>query len=161
MPGRRDRAAVRRARAGARACCALALALGCKTASGGGGAQTGAPAAEAYDKASDFAGEWVGESNGVLGTLEIRALGPGRYYAKFTSDDNLTRFVANMQQALVTPRRGGDLLPGNLVQFTWQDGRGGQGSGWVLINPEDSALIGEIRAGGGGGPWNFVRVDEP
>jgi hypothetical protein len=117
------------------------------------------PVAEAYDHGSDFAGAWVGESNGVLGVLEVRALGPGRYYGKFTSDDKLTKFVVNMQQPLVAARSGDTTLPGNLVQFTWQDGRGGKGNGWVLINPGDSALNGEIRAGGEAGPWTFVRRD--
>jgi hypothetical protein len=115
------------------------------------------PDAEVYDHGSDFAGAWVGESNGILGTLEVRSLGPGRYYGKFTSDDRLTRFVVNMQQPLVPVRTGDLRLPGNLVQFTWQDGRGGKGKGWVLINPADSALAGEIHAGGESGPWTFVR----
>lgn len=118
------------------------------------------PDAEVYDRGSDFAGAWVGESNGVLGTLEVKSLGPGRYYGKFTSDDRLTRFVVNMQQPLVAARTG-DQLPGNLVKFTWQDGRGGKGQGWVLINPGDSALTGEIRAGGESGAWTFVRRETP
>ena len=110
-------------------------------------------------------GQWalrkmVGESNGVLGKLQVRPLGPGRYYGKFASEDGMTRFVLNMQQPLVAIGRGDELLPGNLVQFTWQDGRGGRGKGWALINPEDSALAGEIRLGGGAGPWNFVRAEE-
>lgn len=139
---------------------ALVLAA-CKTTSGEPTDPT-APVAEAYDHGSDFAGAWVGESNGVLGLLEVRSLGPGRYYGKFTSDDNLTRFVVNMRQPLVAVREGAAApLPGNLVQFTWQDGRGGKGQGWVLINPGDSALAGEIHAGGESGPWTFVRRDPP
>jgi hypothetical protein len=118
------------------------------------------PDAEVYDRGSDFAGAWVGKSNGILGTLEVKPLGPGRYYGKFTSDDRLTRFVVNMQQPLVAARTG-DQLPGNLVKFTWQDGRGGKGQGWVLINPGDSALTGEIRAGGEVGAWTFVRREAP
>lgn len=137
----------------------VALALvACKTPSGETTDPT-APVAEAYDRGSDFAGAWVGESNGVLGLLEVRSLGPGRYYGKFTSDDNLTRFVVNMRQPLVAVRDAAAPLPGNLVQFTWQDGRGGKGQGWVLINPGDSALAGEIHAGGESGPWTFVRRD--
>jgi len=138
---------------------ALAL-VACKTASGGT-VDPSHPVPEAYDRGSNFAGAWVGESNHVLGTLEVRSLGPGRYYGKFTSDDKLTKFVCNMKQPLVTLADNTSQLPGNLVEFTWQDGRGGQGAGWVLINPADSALAGEIQAGGESGPWTFVRRDSP
>jgi len=138
---------------------AAVVGLGaCKPVQAGGGAS--APMAEAYEKPSDFAGEWVGESNGVLGALKIKALGPGRYYGQFAGDDGQTRFVINMQQPLVSPTGGGDTMLGNLVRFTWQDGRGGRGDGWVLINPEDSALTGEIRTGNQGSAMDFVRVDE-
>jgi len=136
----------------------MAGVAACKPVQTGGG--TSAPMAESYDKPSDFAGEWVGESNGVLGALMIKSLGSGRYYGQFAGDDGQTRFVINMQQPLVTSVGGGDPLPGNLVRFTWQDGRGGRGDGWVLINPEDSALTGEIRVGSQGHAMDFVRVDE-
>ena len=135
-----------------------AVVAACKPVQTGGGSS--APMAEAYGEPSDFAGEWVGESNGVLGALKIKSLGPGRYYGQFAGDDGQTRFVINMQQPLVSPVGGGDLLLGNLVRFTWQDGRGGRGDGWVLINPEDSALTGEIRVGSQGHAMGFVRVDE-
>ena len=49
---------------------ALALAV-CKPVSGGTVDPT-LPVAEAYDHGSDFAGAWVGESNGILGLLEVR-----------------------------------------------------------------------------------------
>jgi hypothetical protein len=122
-----------------------------------------APVAEAYAKPSDFAGEWVGESNAVLGSLKVKALGgggdgPRRYYGQFAGDDGTTRFVLNFQQPLVTVGALG--IAGNLARFTWQDGRGGSGDGWVLINPEDSALTGEIRVGNSGQAMDFVRVDE-
>lgn len=122
-----------------------------------------APVAEAYAKPSDFAGEWVGESNAVLGSLKVKSLGggdtgPKRYYGQFTGDDGTTRFVINLQQPLVTVGIVG--IAGNLARFTWQDGRGGSGDGWVLINPEDSALTGEIRVGNSGRAMDFVRTDE-
>lgn len=121
------------------------------------------PVAEAYTKGSDFAGEWVGESNTVLGALKVKPLGggadgPRRYYGQFTGDDGTTRFVINLQQSMVTV--GAVAIAGNLARFTWQDGRGGVGEGWVLINPEDSALTGEIRVGNAGRAMDFVRVDE-
>jgi hypothetical protein len=125
-----------------------------------GAVDPSSPTAEAYDKPSDFAGEWVGESNAVLGGLKVKSLGVGRYYGQFVGDDGLTRFVINMQQPLVSALGGGEPLLGNLARFTWQDGRGGRGDGWVLINPEDSALTGEIRVGNTARAMDFVRVDE-
>src|SRR5690606_34916757 len=98
--------------------------------------------------ASDFTGAWVGESAGVMGALKVERLGPDRYYGTFTSHDGLIRFVCNMRQVRATPATGGEMAPANLVVFTWQDGRGGRGQGWVLINRENSALSGEIRHGG-------------
>jgi len=136
-------------------------AMACRVGASGG-ADPSLPVAEAYAKASDFAGVWVGESNGVLGALKVKSLGSGdsgtRYYGQFLGDDGVTRFVINMQQPLVTVGALG--VAGNLARFTWQDGRGGQGDGWVLINPEDSALTGEIRVGNGGRAMDFVRVDD-
>jgi len=118
------------------------------------------PAAEAYGRPSNFVGEWVGESNAALGALKVNDLGPGRYYGQFIGDDGTTRLVLNMQQAMVASEHGGAAIPGNLARFTWQDGRGGRGDGWVLINPEDSALTGEIRLGSLAQAMSFVRVDE-
>lgn len=140
---------------------AVLTLAGCLPANGSESIDPSVPDAEAYERGSDFAGAWVGESNGVLGVLEVKSLGPGRYYGKFTSDDRLTKFVCNMQQPLVVASSGSDKLPGNLVRFSWQDGRGARGEGWVLINPGDSALTGEIRAGRDAGPWTFVRRDDP
>ncbi len=108
-----------------------------------------APRPEVYPEgASDFTGEWVGESAGIFGTLSIQRLASDRYYGRFTSEDGLTRFVINLRQDRATRRSPGAMEPGNLVRFTWQDGRGGRGEGWVLINRENSALSGEIRYGG-------------
>ena len=117
------------------------------------------PVAEAYERPSSFVGEWVGESNAALGALKVKSLGPGRYYGQFVGDDGTTRLVLNMKQAIVAPEKGGEAIPGNLVSFTWQDGRGGRGNGWVLINPEDSALTGEIQLGNAAQAMSFVRVD--
>lgn len=143
-----------------RAALLVALAAGCERGGGGGEAiDISAPTAEVYPEgASDFSGEWVGESAGVFGTLKIRRLAADRYYAQFASDDGLIRFVCNLRQVRATPGEGGEMTPANLAVFDWQDGRGGRGDGWVLINREDSALSGEIHYGGLGA-WDFVRVD--
>ncbi|MCY1063102.1 hypothetical protein [Nannocystis sp. SCPEA4] len=140
----------------------LALAGGCeRSGSSGEAVDITAPRPEVYPEgASDFTGEWVGESAGIFGTLSIQRLASDRYYGRFTSEDGLTRFVINLRQDRATPVAGGAMEPGNLVRFTWQDGRGGRGEGWVLINRENSALSGEIRYGGLGA-WDFVRTDAP
>ena len=104
------------------------------------------PAAEAYEQASEFPGRWRGESDDTLGFLEIEALGGGRYYGRFTSDDTLTKYVANMTQETVL--RDDASVPANLLRFTWQDGRGGVGSGWLMIDEGSRALTGELGYGG-------------
>lgn len=146
-----------------RAALLLALAGGCKP----NGARVSdvvdvtPPAGEVYPEgASDFTGEWVGESAGIFGTLSIQRLASDRYYGRFVSEDGLIRFVCNLRQIRATPPEGGAMLPSNLVTFQWQDGRGGRGGGYVLINRESSALTGEIRYGGLG-PLDFVRTDAP
>jgi len=125
-----------------------------------GSGDSSVPGAEAYERPSNFVGEWVGESNAALGALNVKGLGPGRYYGQFVGDDGSTRMVLNMQQVMVAPESGGEAIPGNLARFTWQDGRGGRGDGWMLINPEDSALTGELRVGNLAQAMSFVRVDE-
>lgn len=120
-----------------------------------------APSGEVYPEgASDFTGEWVGESAGIFGTLTIQRLASDRYYGRFASEDGLIGFVCNLRQIRATPGEGGAMLPSNLVTFQWQDGRGGRGGGWALINRESSALTGEIRYGGLG-TLSFVRTDAP
>lgn len=145
-----------------RAALTLVLAAGCDRGNKQIHEPTDAapPTAEVYPEGpSNFAGEWVGESAGVFGTLAIERLEGDRYAAQFVGDDGLTRFTCEMRQMLATPPNGGEVSPSNLAVFTWYDGRGGRGSGWVLINREDSALSGEIRFSGPGA-WDFVRVDE-
>lgn len=118
------------------------------------------PPAEVYPEGpSNFAGEWVGESAGVFGTLAIERQNGDRYSGQFVSDDGLTRFNCDFRQVLATPASGGEATPSNLAVFVWYDGRGGRGNGWVLINRDDSALSGEIRFSGPGA-WDFVRIDE-
>ncbi|HRI09316.1 MAG TPA: hypothetical protein PKW35_15955 [Nannocystaceae bacterium] len=143
---------------------ALALALAaCRTASGGGAGAVTTPPAEAYERASDFKGEWLGESAGSFGILKISSLGTLRYYGSFESEDGALRYVANMQQRTALPPGDDRPAAANLLTFTWQDGRGGLGQGWVLINKEDSALTGVIYFGEGAAnsaALSFVRVDE-
>ncbi len=117
------------------------------------------PPPEAYEEPSDFSGGWQGEVDGIAGTLRIERLGEGRYYANFRGKDRPERYILSMTQ------KRADLEPGravlaNVCSFTWQDGRGAVGSGWLLINREDTALTGTFGRGGsmsGMGVYTFVR----
>ena len=123
----------------------------------GGGAGLVVPKAEAYPTPSEFRGRWLGESDDSLGFLEIQELGGGRYYGRFSSEDRLRKYVANMTQQMATD--GEEQVPGNVLRFTWQDGRGGIGSGWLMVDEDSSALTGELVYGDShrSGALAFVR----
>jgi hypothetical protein len=154
---RRRRAPGSRARVGALAGVTLALALasGCRD---DGTEAASIPPAAAYETPSNFAGEWIGEVEGEVGTLTITSLGTGRYRGLYEGEDIEIDYVLLLEQDLVAV--GSDSMPGNRAVFKWQDGRGGRGEGWLLINREDSALTG---AHGDHGmldrPWTFIRVE--
>ncbi len=119
--------------------------LGAGLQCGPSGSSLVVPAAEAYAETSEFPGRWRGESDDSLGFLEIEALGEVRYYGRFSSDDTLTKYVANMTQETVL--LGDESVPANVLRFTWQDGRGGVGSGWLMIDEGSRALTGELNYG--------------
>jgi hypothetical protein len=132
---------------------ALVLAPGCKD---DGTQASSIPPAAAYETPSDFAGEWIGEVEGQVGTLTITSLGPGRYRGLYEGEDIEIDYVLLLEQDLV----GNQAMPGNRTLFTWQDGRGGRGEGWLLINREDSALTGAFGERGLlERPWTFIRVE--
>lgn len=133
----------------------LVLAPGCKD----DGTQAATmPPAEAYETPSDFSGEWIGEVEGQVGTLTISSLGPGRYRGRYEGEDVKVDYVLLLEQDLLP--MGSDSIPGNRAVFTWQDGRGGRGEGWLLINREDSALTGAFGERGLlERPWTFIRVE--
>ncbi len=117
-----------------------------------------APPPERYDASPDFSGAWVGELAGIAGTLDVRGLGTGRYYGAFASDDRSSKYVLNMRQTFM---QEGAVLS-NRVLFEWQDGRGGHGHGWMLVNREDSALTGAFGFGvqsENAGALTFIRVE--
>jgi hypothetical protein len=116
------------------------------------------PPAEAYETPSSFAGEWLGEVEGQVGTLTITPLGAGRYRGRYEGEDVEIDYVLLLEQDLVPV--GSDTIPGNRAVFTWQDGRGGRGEGWLLVNREDSALTGAFGERGLlERPWTFIRVE--
>lgn len=134
---------------------ALALAPGCKD---DGTQASSIPPAEAYDTPSRFEGEWIGEVDGQVGTLTVTPLGPGRYRGLYDGEDVAIDYVLLLEQDLVPTH--GTTVAGNRALFTWQDGHGGRGEGWLLINREDSALTGAFGERGLlERPWTFIRVE--
>ncbi len=119
------------------------------------------PDAQVYEVPADFAGEWIGEVGGNTGLLRIDLLWPSRYRGVFRGEGIVAEYVLAMDQR-TAPARDGEPRPANLVTFTWQDGRGGRGHGWLLINREDSALTGSYGEGdeaAGLGEWTFIRLE--
>ena len=100
----------------------------------------------------------MGEADRTVGTLEISSLGTGRYRGYFHGDDVEAEYVLLLQQDDVSV--GDQAIPGNRATFNWQDGRGGRGEGWMLINREDSALTGAFGAQGMmDRELTFIRVE--
>jgi hypothetical protein len=121
------------------------------------------PPAEVYVPPVDVAGKWRGEVAGVEGMLTVDDLKGLHYRGMFVANGITRRYVMNMQQ-VEAPYEGGTPAPTNLVKFTWQDGRGDRGEGWLLVNREGSALTGSFGRGdgatSGAGEWTFVREGE-
>jgi hypothetical protein len=133
------------------------------TACPNGEGETTHPPPEAYGDATDFSGEWHGEVGDVNGELRIESLGDNHYYANFRGKDRPVRYILSLDQ-VPAPASGDGAAPSNLCRFTWQDGRGGRGAGWLLINRDLSALTGTFGRGDGDtgmGVWTFVREGEP
>lgn len=119
------------------------------------------PPAELYRAPSNFEGDWIGEVGTVMGALEVRKIDHARYYGSYVADDSSIRYALRLEQAVLADE-GGEKVGANRVVFTWQDGRGGRGRGWLLINEEDSALTGESvfgDEGGSGLAWQFIRIE--
>lgn len=119
------------------------------------------PPPEVYEDPSDFSGKWRGEVDGVGGTLRIDRLGEGRYYANFRGETRPDRYILSMTQTRAEVADGDSELA-NIASFTWQDGRGAVGGGWMLINRENTTITGTFGRGGamsGMGVWTFVRGD--
>ena len=119
------------------------------------------PPPEVYEAPSDFSGAWRGEVDGIAGSLRIDRLGEGRYYANFRGKDRPERYILSMTQTRAEVADGETALA-NVASFTWQDGRGAVGTGWMLINRENTTITGTFGRGGamsGMGVWTFVRDD--
>lgn len=142
-----------------RAVCGSALACTLVGCSGVGPARAPHPPPEVYEEPSDFAGTWRGEIEGIGGELRIDQLGDGRYYANFRAHDRPVRYILSMTQTQAELSVG-ELQFANLCEFSWQDGRGSVGAGWLLINRESTTLTGTFGRGtsmSGMGVLTFVR----
>ncbi|MBL4686619.1 MAG: hypothetical protein JKY37_18630 [Nannocystaceae bacterium] len=127
------------------------------------------PPAEVYDQPPEFSGRWAGKVADVQGTLDISSIGNGVYRGVYRGAQVEVQYILKLEQ---TMRDGGDATPGtgelpdareakptNRITFTWQDGRGGRGLGWLMINRGSSALTGAFGEGAGHivGTWTFLR----
>jgi len=151
-PGGRVRS---RARLGRIAALLLALAFACDKQHA-----PELPPAEVYETPVEIVGTWRGEVGGSSGSLEVERLDAQRLRGLFEAASTGRRYVMSMQQ-VKAPAPDGTLAPSNLVQFTWQDGHGDRGEGWLLVNRDGSALTGSYGHGegntDGAGAWTFVR----
>lgn len=118
------------------------------------------PPAQVYEQAVAISGSWHGEVGGVSGELRVQKLDALRYYGMFEATATGRKYVLSMRQ-VEAPAPSGGVAPSNLVQFTWQDGHGDRGAGWLLVNREGSALTGSYGRGegntDGAGAWTFVK----
>lgn len=122
------------------------------------------PEAEVYTPAIPMHGQWRGEVDGIAGTLRVQDLEGSHYYGLFEGRGAGRRYVLNMER-LPAVGPDGESGPSNLVRFTWQDGRGDRGDGWLLVNRDGSALTGSFGRGegntSGAGDWTFMREGAP
>lgn len=136
----------------------LAIASACPNHEG----EATHPPPEVYDEQTDFSGQWRGEVGDITGTLRIEKMDDNRYYANFRGVDRPVRYILSLDQ-MPAEIPGDGTAPSNLCLFTWQDGRGGRGEGWLLINRDRSALTGTFGRGNGTtglGVWTFIKEDD-
>lgn len=142
----------------------LACLLACPGTTGssttGASLQTNYPPASVYEVDPLFTGEWTGDVDGLPGTLTIGELDERSFFGSFVTADRSTEYTLLLEHSYVETEEGGE-APSNRTIFTWQDGLGSRGKGWLLINREDTALTGSFGYGvatEGLGQWSFVRV---
>lgn len=143
----------------------LAFVLACPLSPGGSGTsgalQANYPPASVYEVDPIFAGQWTGDVDGLPGTLTIGELDERSYFGSFVTDDRATEYTLLLEHTYVETEEGGE-APSNRTIFTWQDGLGSRGKGWLLINREDTALTGSFGYGvatQGLGQWSFEREE--
>jgi|GEM_PF-1336422 len=144
----------------------LSTLLGCPMPGGGSGTTgsvraTNYPPASVYEIDPEFGGEWSGDVDGFSGTLLLGTLDERSYFGSFVTSDGALEYTLLLDHSFVVTEQGSE-APSNRCTFTWQDGLGSRGRGWLLINRDDTALTGSFgyaSATEGLGSWSFVRVD--
>lgn len=140
---------------------ALSVALLCTACRPHGAAAEVYPPPDVYDTPATFVGEWLGEVDATMGTLRISELEPLRYRGVFRSDDKAMFLVLSLDHVEVTVAPQ-ETMHSNQARFTWQDGRGGRGHGYLIVGREDTSLTGQYGLGedvDGSGEWTFIRVE--
>ncbi len=116
------------------------------------------PPPQVYEVPIDFSGRWRGEVDGAAGTFQIDRLSEGKYYGNFHAKGGKRYILSLVQERAQLDQTEPQLA--NVCSFTWIDGRGSEGNGWLLINREDTTITGTFGRGGsmsGMGVWTFVR----
>lgn len=140
--------------------CLLACPITTGSGTTGGSLQANYPPASVYEVDPVFAGEWVGDVDGLPGTLTIGELDERSFFGSFVTADRSTEYTLLLEHTYVETEEGGE-APSNRTIFTWQDGLGSRGKGWLLIDSEDMGLSGSFGYGvatEGLGQWSFERT---
>jgi hypothetical protein len=116
------------------------------------------PEARAYLQPPSFSGAWQGKLNRKQGKLQIGELKSGEYFGNFTAEDGELDIALLLEQSLALSANGAQ-LPSNRLLFTWQDGGGERGHGWLMIDEAGAELEGSSGFGEriDGFSWNFSR----
>ena len=126
----------------------------------GGGVTVQYPEAKSFAEPPIFVGAWKGTLGDFRGELQIGELSPREYFGNFDVGDGRHDVALLMEQSIVQSSSGG-ALPSNRILFTWQNGMGERGRGYLLIDESSTRLRGASGEGGAieGMKWDFTRVD--
>lgn len=116
------------------------------------------PDAEAYSTPPDFTGAWQGQVERKSGKLQVGQLRAGEYFGNFSAADGSLDIALYLEQSNATTATGAS-LPSNRLLFTWQDGNGERGHGWLKIDRGGRKLEGASGFGEAieGFTWSFTR----
>ena len=119
------------------------------------------PPASVYEIDPEFSGEWTGDVDGLRGTLTIGSLDDRSFFGSFVTKDQSVEYTLLLEHTYIENDEDGEVAS-NRTTFTWQDGLGSRGKGWLLIDQRDMALTGSFGFGvatTGLGEWSFIRVE--
>ena len=136
-------------------CAAALLACDPTTTTGGRAVY---PDAEAYSAAPVFEGSWRGRISDWEGELLVGELSARKYFGNFSSAVGNKEIAVLFEQSVAVNANGAS-LPSNRLVFTWQDGQGQRGKGWVKIDEAGRRLEGSAGFNESieGQRWSFER----